>query len=157
MVAGRADHQFALQKMSQPLRILVQLFISVSLFIGTYYLLQQVEFVTQEDVRTFTEENEKRLGELILDVMRMEEGSLDNDSLQTVIEDFLIHLCESNDIESGQIQLVLLNSGEVNAFTLPGKYIVVYRGLIESSATAEELTGVPVSYTHLTLPTTSRV
>jgi Zn-dependent protease with chaperone function len=43
---------------------------------------------------------------------------------------------------SDHFELIYVNSSIVNAFAAPGGYIVVYRGLIEQSATPEEFAGV---------------
>jgi predicted Zn-dependent protease len=52
------------------------------------------------------------------------------------------YICEENGIDHHKIKLHILENDEVNAFTLPDHYLVIYSGLIKEADNEGELVGV---------------
>jgi Zn-dependent protease with chaperone function len=58
------------------------------------------------------------------------------------LEGIITRLISAQEAAPYQIRLTVVNQDAVNALAAPGGYVVVYRGLLEKTATPEELAGV---------------
>jgi len=59
-----------------------------------------------------------------------------------VIDEIITVLTASLPTSPFTIRVIVVNDSTINAFAVPGGYIVLYRGLLEKTQTAEELAGV---------------
>ncbi|MBT3301624.1 MAG: M48 family metallopeptidase [Bacteroidetes bacterium] len=88
---------------------------------------------------------EEKLGKLIVEEVMLKDASFQliktdyTDSVIGAIENRLVDAMGSSDYD---YKLMIVADDEVNAFALPGGYIMIYSGLIEISDNPEELTAV---------------
>ena len=69
-------------------------------------------------------------------------GLLPDDALQKKVDAIGQRLIKANGLSVDDFTFKVVNSGEVNAVTLPGGYIYVFKGLIDFMPTEEELSAV---------------
>ncbi len=117
------------------------LFLSVTFF-GTWYLLGLVDYRSIFNIEELTKENEQKLGRLILDAVAKSNKTITQDSVVSVISGIKKRICEANGIPDSTITVHIVSVDDVNAFALPGRHLVIYSGLINYCASADELAGV---------------
>lgn len=69
-------------------------------------------------------------------------GLLHDQEMQKRIDGIGQRLIAANNLSPDDFSFKVINSGEINAVTLPGGYIYVFKGLIDFMPTDEELAGV---------------
>ncbi|HLF14742.1 MAG TPA: M48 family metallopeptidase [Bacteroidota bacterium] len=119
-----------------------QFVLFVSVFFSTWFLLNRVDFMDAFDIEEFSRENERKLGDLIVETITSGHPELEADSVRGMTSEILSRLCSANDIADTTIRLTIISNGDVNAFALPDRRLVVHSGLIAYCKTPEELAGV---------------
>jgi predicted Zn-dependent protease len=61
---------------------------------------------------------------------------------EALLNDMAAPLIEASELEPGNVELVLINDGSINAFVAGGQAIYVHSGLINAAETANEVQGV---------------
>ncbi len=61
---------------------------------------------------------------------------------EQLLKDMLAPLVEASELEPGNVEVVLINDGSINAFVAGGQAIYVHSGLIEAADSANEVQGV---------------
>ncbi|MCB9033591.1 MAG: M48 family metallopeptidase [Chitinophagales bacterium] len=123
-------------------KVIIQGLITVALFLAIWVTFQQVNWMKIFKVNDAKENIESQLGNFFWKYFK-ENNEDNNDTFATKTLDSLVNIiCQSNDIDTSNIKLHLLNSNEVNAFALPDGHLVIYTGLIEKCDKPEELCGV---------------
>jgi predicted Zn-dependent protease len=61
---------------------------------------------------------------------------------EQLLKDMLAPLVEASELEPGNVDIVLINDGSINAFVAGGQAIYVHTGLINAADTANEVQGV---------------
>jgi predicted Zn-dependent protease len=61
---------------------------------------------------------------------------------EQLLKDMVAPLVEASELEPGNVELVLINDGSINAFVAGGQAIYVHSGLINEAETANEVQGV---------------
>ncbi len=61
---------------------------------------------------------------------------------EQLLKDMLTPLVEASELEVGNVEVVLINDGSINAFVAGGQVIYVHSGLIEAADSANEVQGV---------------
>ena len=117
-------------------------FVTVLLFFSTWYVLQQVDWMSVFKVETVTEKTEQKLGDLFWEFFKMTEKENTNQFVINSIDSLISKICTGNSIKRAQIKFHILDKDEVNAFALPNKRLVIYSGLIAAVENQEELSGV---------------
>ncbi|HKA54337.1 MAG TPA: M48 family metallopeptidase [Candidatus Binatia bacterium] len=85
---------------------------------------------------------EERLGEAVATQLAPPEQRCTDPARAQVIDDVLAALTAPLPNSPYTFRVIVVNDPAVNAFAAPGGYIVLFRGLIEQTRTAEELAGV---------------
>jgi Zn-dependent protease with chaperone function len=85
---------------------------------------------------------EERMGNTVLNHLVTQRPRCIDPARLQVIEDIMTTLSSSIQNSPYAFRLVVLDDAQVNAFALPGGYIVLFRGLIAQSDSAEEVAGV---------------
>ena len=100
--------------------------------IGLYFLL--VTIISSVSLQLVSEEKEKQLGEMIYQNM------MAGLSIDTVAGRKLKHFADQLRLsDSYKLHYTVINEKEINAFAIPGGYIVVYKGILEEMQQPEEL------------------
>lgn len=123
-------------------KTLTQLLITVLLFFGTLFALQQVNWVSLFKVQQITDKTEEKLGDLLWETFKASETENTNPILVKSIDSIVSKISEANDFDKEFFKVHLLNSDEVNAFALPNGHLVIYTGLISDAEHQDELVGV---------------
>lgn len=123
-------------------KVLIQFIALAVSFLGVWFLLSRIDFVRHFHVEQITKDNERRLGELVLEDVRRDNRELESDSVQTFMDTIKKRLCDANGIADSSITLHVIIKDNVNAFALPDGHIVIYTGLIDYCKSPEELSGV---------------
>lgn len=123
-------------------KILGQGLLSLGLFLGSWWLLSQVEWVTLFRVEQISRKAEHQLGELLLDVFQQDSREITDRTALQVVDSVVDRICKANSIDRSLIKLHLLVKEDINAFALPDGHLVVYSGLIADAKNPEELAGV---------------
>jgi predicted Zn-dependent protease len=61
---------------------------------------------------------------------------------EALLNDMTAPLIEASELEPGNVEMVLINDGSINAFVAGGQAIYVHAGLINAADTANEVQGV---------------
>ena len=123
-------------------KILTQFAILLVSFFAVWYVLSQIDFVKEDDVREFAKVNEQKLGELILETITTANESIKNEKINSVIDSIKVRICRTKTIDCKKIKIHIIRNNEINAFALPDNHMVIYSGLIEYTDNAEEIAGV---------------
>jgi predicted Zn-dependent protease len=102
----------------------------------------QIDFMRIFHVRQLSGKTEQKLGEMIWKNISLTSDVVENDTLNRDLDSIVMRLATANHIDAKKIKVHLVRKDELNAFALPGNHLVVYTGLIEKCANAQELAGV---------------
>lgn len=127
--------------------LVLQASVLIAIFVTGWLLLAQVNWLgllpwTSEDVHILSEENEKKLGDALWEMMETSEVVVRDSLVLKPVDSLLQRICERNGIDARGIQLHVIMQEEVNAFAMPGNHLVVHSGLILAAADETELAGV---------------
>lgn len=123
-------------------KITTQFALMVMAFFGVWFSLSQINFVDEEDVRAFAKDNERKLGELILEAITSANEKIENKKINAILDSIKVRICRTKAIDCDKIKIHLVRNSEINAFALPDNHMVIYTGLIEYATNAEEVAGV---------------
>jgi len=111
-------------------------------FITVWFVLSRIDFVSEDDLKKFSKASERKLSELILKALEDRHSEFNQRKIKTYIDSIGYRICTSNNISFDSIKVHIIYNGEVNAFALPDRNMVIYTGLIENAKSAEEVAGV---------------
>ncbi len=111
-------------------------------FFGTWFSLSLIDYRGIFEIEEFTKENERKLGELILDAVSKSNKTITRTNVTRVTTEIKDRICEANGIVDSTITIHIIAVDDVNAFALPGRNLVIFTGLIRYCRTPEELAGV---------------
>ncbi len=123
-------------------KIILQLLITIGAFAGLWFGLSQIEYLNNEELSTLSEDNEKKLGDLIIDTIQKTEEEIKSKEIRGYVDSLIHHICEKNDIDHQKIKFYIVKNQEINAFALPDNNIVIYSGLLTYAKSPEEVAGV---------------
>lgn len=116
--------------------------VTVLLFFGTWFALQQIDWMSVFKVEQLTDKTEEKLGDLLWESFKSTESENTNPILIKSLDSIVRKMCVSNSLDRKFIKVHVLDSDEVNAFALPNGHLVVYAGLISQADHQDELVGV---------------
>jgi beta-barrel assembly-enhancing protease len=143
---GHPQAQTLLKKSSErrtlrALTISSPLVIALGLLMAIPALFAVVPIAWLNDVLTI--EQEKKLGEFLYPSIEKEFHISKSHPAQPALEKLVLFLQEkSPELASYKFQISVAEKPEVNAFALPGAYIVVNEGLLQRAESIEEVLGV---------------
>lgn len=123
-------------------KVLTRLLLFIAVFAGSWFLAYQINWMEVFEVEETSQNLESKLGDLYWEMIEESSDVIEEDSIVSQIDYILIKICEANNVDREQIKLHVINTSEVNAFTLPDDHMIVNTGLVLSSQSAEELSGV---------------
>ncbi len=128
----------ALSKSSKTTYIKYLLFLA-SFFIGLilFFYFVLVPWLVNKAVTHFPWEQEKKLGEMMYTKIKEQEKANPKKSL--LLEHFFYQLCDS---AQNPVQILFADNPVVNAYALPGGFIVINSGIVNQMVSPEELAGV---------------
>jgi len=123
-------------------KIIIQGLIIIALFLATWFVLIQIDWVTIFKVQKITDKTEEKLGELFWEIFQKTERENKNPFAVSSVDSIVTKICSTNKIDRELIKIHILEKDDINAFALPNGHLIVYSGLILNSDNQEELSGV---------------
>jgi len=123
-------------------KIILKFFLMLSLFIGTWGLLRQINFVKLLNVESLSEEAETEIGDFIWDYLQPSQNEIENDTIKEHIDSLLNKICVSNQLNPNNFKLHIIKDDEPNAFALPAHRIVFHHSLILNCSKPEEFCAI---------------
>lgn len=123
-------------------KLLIQSVISVSVMLAVYLTLNSIDWMTIFKVKQAIQKSEEKIGTLVWDYYLIDKVEITNDSLVVKVDSLFQQLCITNKIDQHSIQLHIVESDAINAFSLPGNQIVVNKALIDSCNDTDQLASV---------------
>ena len=114
--------------------------IAIVLIAGILYVWG-VRFVADQAARFTPPIAEDRLGRAVSLVLAPEQSRCTDPTARRKLQPIVDRLAAAAGTKY-QFHVIYVNQGIVNAFAAPGGYIVVFRGLLDETETAEEFAGV---------------
>ncbi len=91
----------------------LQFVFMVSVFMATWFLFSRIDYTSRMDLDKLSEDQEKKLGELLLDNLRLTKDELKRDSLNEIARDLLDKICTSNNIDKNKIKVRVFKDKEL--------------------------------------------
>lgn len=123
-------------------KIVIQILIFATIFFGMWFCLSRLNLTEYFHIKSISRSTEEKLGNLVIDYLKKTEKQVDSDSVTDILNRIKGRVCRYNNIDSSAIRLYVFKNKEVNAFTLPGKNLILYSGLILDSENPEQLSSV---------------
>jgi predicted Zn-dependent protease len=135
----RFSHQFNLQIQ---MKIIAQGLLIVATFSLLYFGLRQIDWITLLNIKSHSKALDKKLGDTFWKFYNQTAEEIKTPKVKDPIDSIVTRLCENNDIDKDELKIKIVQNEEVNAFALPGGYMVINSALIKEAKTPEELAGV---------------
>jgi predicted Zn-dependent protease len=123
-------------------KIFLQFAVTLLVFFSLWISLSKVPFVDGEKMKKIDSATEKKLGELVLKTIVVSNNEIKSKKLSGVIDTIKNAVCKAQGIDPTTIRTHIIQKGDINAFALPDRQIVIYSGLITYSNNPEEVAGV---------------
>lgn len=123
-------------------KIVVDFTILAVSFFGTWYLLSQIQFVTEETSFKISLRQEENIGRMLKNLFTADADIIDDAVVESSINEMTSLLKNYLDTGKYTYRITVTENSDINAFSLPGGYIIIYSGLIDFCETSEELAGV---------------
>ncbi|MCL3781448.1 M48 family metallopeptidase [Prolixibacteraceae bacterium JC049] len=123
-------------------KTLIQGIITIALFFSTWFILNQVDWMTFFNAHKVADRTEKKLGELFWDIYKKSEKENLNPFVVNTVDSIVSKICKKNGINKQQIKVHIFDNDETNAFALLDGHLLIYSGLVLASDNQEELSGV---------------
>lgn len=114
----------------------------ILLFFGTWFALQQIDWITLFKVKSVSHTTEQKVGDLLWELFKRGGREIDDVRVTAVIDSIVARICTANQLPRQSFEVHILDDDEVNAFALPNRRIIVFSGLIARADNPEELAGV---------------
>lgn len=111
-------------------------------FLGCWFLFSSLRLTELFHVEELSRDNERRIGTYVAEAFTRGVDELRSDSARGLTLALERRICAASAIEESTITLHVVANGDVNAFSLPDRHLVVNSGLILYCASADELAGV---------------
>jgi predicted Zn-dependent protease len=123
-------------------KIVVDLTILAVSFFGTWYLLSQIRFISAEKRFEISLRQEEQIGRMMKNLFIADAEIIDDEVVESAIDEITGLLKNILDTSKYTYRITIIENSDINAFSLPGGYIIIYSGLIGFCEASEELAGV---------------
>jgi len=123
-------------------KIVVDFTILAVSFFGTWYLLSQMQFIREDKSFEISRRQEEKIGRVLKKLFTADADIIEDAEAVSAINEIAGLLRDNLDSGKYTYRITLVETSEINAFSLPGGYLIIYSGLIDFCETPEELAGV---------------
>jgi len=116
--------------------------ITAAVIAGLWFGLSQIDFIRLFNVDEKANDMEQKLGDMFWETIRRSEDVIKNDSVEKPVDKIVTRLCRENGINRDKLKVYVIEKDEMNAFAMPGNYLVIYSGLISECDNESQLAGV---------------
>jgi Zn-dependent protease with chaperone function len=136
---GRRFHDPGRRRLRIPLTLLAAVAVVAAGAVLYLWILPALATVVADRVPLAWEE---RLGQAVADQLAPPEARCADPTRARVLDDIVRVLTAPQPAPPYKFRILVADRAVINAFAVPGGYVVVYRGLLERTERAEELAGV---------------
>lgn len=123
-------------------KIILELFLLLG-FCGLIWLgIYHLDFSSEEEVSLLSIEKEEEIGELIFEEILKQSKEVENEIVQTAIETIKDRLLDAYGDTIYNYKFVVIQDEMINAFNIPGGYVILTSGLIQFVESAEQITAI---------------
>lgn len=119
-------------------KIFLKSILLIGLFLGSWFLLVQINFMKLLNIEELSIEAEEKVGDFIWDYFQPKENEIKNDSIKKQLNTFLNRICVNNQLKPEDYNLHIIKNKEPNAYALPANRIIFHHSLILTCSNAEE-------------------
>jgi beta-barrel assembly-enhancing protease len=123
-------------------KTLFQGLITVAAIAALWFGLSQIDFMRLFNVDEKTNDMEQKLGDMFWESIRRTEDVVKNDTVTKPIDKIVTRICKENGINRDKLKVYVIEKDEMNAFAMPGNYLIIYSGLISECDNESQLAGV---------------
>jgi beta-barrel assembly-enhancing protease len=123
-------------------KIIIHLITTLALFLGLWYILSNINFVSWLKIEEFSKSSEEKLSQIIIDAHKKESKEITDEKITELIDSIKNRICIANQIDYTKTTIYIFENSDINAFALPANKIIIYSGLIKYCSTPEELASV---------------
>lgn len=122
--------------------LIILLGIGAVLFVGGYFLVQQISKAKLDLSYEVSIEQEEKLGDLFKDMIWDKYPTLKENTADSALQEITSRLVKQLDSTKYRYEFTIIKSDDINAFTIPGGNIYVFSGLMKLAETPEEVAAV---------------
>ncbi|HET8861578.1 M48 family metallopeptidase [Marivirga sp.] len=124
------------------MKIVIRFFLLLLFFVSFWFGLSQINWIQILQVEKVTDSTEEKLAEVIRNSIERSEEIIRDKEIKDVIDSIVHKISNKNRIDATELNILIVNNPQVNAFALPDKHLVIFTGLIEACDNPEALSGV---------------
>jgi beta-barrel assembly-enhancing protease len=122
-------------------KVIFQFIVMALLFLGLWLALTQVPWRKLPGAE-IPERTIQKAGDKLWEILRSANRVISDEVAEDHIRDLFERICRGSGINPDDFRLYIVKSEQVNAFALPGNYIVIHSALIRDCQSPEEFGGV---------------
>jgi predicted Zn-dependent protease len=122
--------------------LVILLTIGAALFVGGYFAVKQIKKVKMDMSYNISVKQEEQLGDMFKDMIWNKYPTMKDNAADSALQQITSRLIHALDSTPYRYQFVIIESKEINAFTIPGGNIYMFSGLMELAETPEEVAAV---------------
>lgn len=122
--------------------IIVFIIILIITIAGPYFLYKFIVSKKSKTDSKFSIDIEKKLKDLIKKQIMIDSKVIDNNKIKTAIDEIKKRLESNIENKNFDLEIIVIDSEEVNAVSLPGGLIILYSSLISITENPEQLAAV---------------
>jgi predicted Zn-dependent protease len=110
----------------------------IGLFLGSWFVLSQINFMKLLNVEKLSTDAEKKIGDFVWEYFQPQKEEIKNEVVKEQLDNLLNILCINNQLNPNDYRIHVIKEEEPNAFALPANRIVFHHSLILNCTTPEE-------------------
>lgn len=122
--------------------LVILLVIAGALFTGGYFLVREINKSDLELSYTVSIEQEQELGDMLKDLVEDDHKIIEGNAADSAIQEITNRMLSAIDSTAYRYQIKVIQSEDINAFTIPGGNIYIFSGLIKAADSPEEVAAV---------------
>lgn len=123
-------------------KIILQGLAIAAVFFAVLFGMMQVDWLNLLHLNRISADAEQKLGDNIWDAISSSETEVKEKAVTDPVDSIITKICVANGIDRKEIKPHVVESADVNAFSIPNGHIIIYTGLITACENQDELTGV---------------
>lgn len=122
--------------------LVILLVIAGALFTGGYFMVREINKSDLELSYTVSIEQEQELGDMLKDLVEDDNKIIEGTAADSAIQAITSRMLSAIDSTPYRYQIKIIQSQDINAFTIPGGNIYILSGLIKAADSPEEVAAV---------------
>ncbi len=119
-------------------KIILKFLVILSLFLGSWFVLSQINFMKLFKVEELSTNAEQKIGDFVWEYFQPQKKEIKNEHVEEQLDTLLNILCVNNQLNPDDYSIHIVREDEPNAFALPANRIVFHHSLILNCSNPEE-------------------